>query len=352
MHNLNFNAKKGTYSFAATGEKAWHGLGQMVETAMTAEEAIKLANLDYTVEKAPIYAGINSEIPKIQEVPDVTEDTEEIPDNIILSPFRDKVATYRTDTNEVLGIVGNRYEIVQNKDAFTFFDSILDSKEAIFETAGSLGKGEQIFVTAKLPDDILVKGEAIEKYLILTNSHHGGSAVIAGFTNIRVVCENTLQAALSGKLDNKVSIRHINGAKDRLAEAHRVMGIASKYMDEVQDVFNAMSQKTLSDEEMKEFIEKIFTPKLTGTESEQLKEELSTRTKNVVNSTLEFALSHPTQQTESTRGTVFGAYNSISGYYNYIKKYPNAEAKFQSMQFGLANNRIKEAFTLAKNYLS
>ena len=216
-HNLNFNKKTGTWSFASHLEKAWHGLGQVVEKAMTSEEAIKLANLDYQVEKAKVTFEANNQ------------------PNVIDGYY----ATYRTDNNQYLGMVKSRYEIVQNTEAFGFFDSIIDEGEAIFETAGVLGNGERIFVTAKLPDDMEVGGEKIEKYIMLMNSHDGSSSIIAGLTNIRVVCNNTLQAALKG-LDNKVSIDHVSGAKNKIKEAHRVMGIASKYNQEVSDVFNRM----------------------------------------------------------------------------------------------------------------
>jgi phage/plasmid-like protein (TIGR03299 family) len=349
-HLLNFNKKTGTWAFASNSEKAWHGLGQIVDKAMTAEEAIKNANLDYEVKKAPLFAGIE----KGKQIEVESQPQEEVPQtqSLIYQPYDEKSATYRTDTNDVLGIVGGRYEIVQNYEAFGFFDSIIDSKEAIFETAGALGKGERIFVTAKLPNDLVVKGEPIEKYIILTNSHDGSSSIIAGFTNVRVVCNNTLQAALS-KLDSKVSIKHISGAKDKLAEAHRVMGIASKYMDTVQEVFDAMSNKPISDEEMKNFLTKVFTPKiiLPKTDEEKI-EELSTRTQNMIESAFQFAMSHETQTTQSTKNTLFGAYNAVSGYYNYVKQFPTQESRFNSIQFGQAGNKIKEAFSLASNMLN
>jgi phage/plasmid-like protein (TIGR03299 family) len=347
-HKLNFNKKTNSWSFASNSEKAWHNLGQVVEQAMTAEEAIKNANLDYEVKKAPLYAGIEK---LSTTLPTTPEEISEIPKEYDFQPYEDKISTYRTDTNEVLGIVGGRYEIIQNREAFGFFDSIIDSKEAIFETAGALGKGERIFVTAKLPNDLVVKGEPIEKYIILTNSHDGSSSIIAGFTNVRVVCNNTLQAALHN-LDNKVSIKHISGAKDRLAEAHRVMGIASKYMDSVQEIFDAMSKKTISDEDMKNYITKIFTPKILKPTPEKELLELSTRAQNMIDSTYQFALTHETQTTEATKNTVFGAYNAISGYYNYIKSFPNEEARFSAIQFGQAGNKIKEAFSLATQLLN
>lgn len=329
-HLINFDERKGTYSFASNAEKAWHGLGQVVDKAMTASEAIELANLDYEVEKTTIHAKINS------------ADSE----MTLWQPFEDKFATYRKDTSEPLGIVGSRYEIVQNKDAFAFFDAIVDSGEAIFETAGALGKGERIFVTAKLPQDLLVKGEECNKYIILTNSHDGTSSIVAGFTTIRVVCNNTLQAAMRG-LTNKVYIEHRTGAKERLSEAYKVMGIASKYMSEVDEIFNQMAKTQISDAQLQKYITDVMTPEYKALKSEEEQEKVSTRFKNQVISIYDFALSHPTQQTDAARGTVWGAYNAISGYYNYIQKYKNDEQKFTSQMFGNANNKIQKAFQKA-----
>jgi phage/plasmid-like protein (TIGR03299 family) len=328
-HQINFNERKGTYSFASNSEKAWHGLGQVVETAMTSAQAIELANLDYEVGKTTIHAAIDSE-------------------NIGLGlvKIEDKFATYRADTKQPLGIVGARYEIVQNKDAFAFFDAIVDSKEAIFETAGALGNGERIFVTAKLPKDLLVNGEEVNKYIILTNSHDGTSSIVAGFTTIRVVCNNTLQAALKG-LTNKVYIEHRIGAKERLSEAYKVMGIASKYMNEVDEIFNQMAKTKVSDTELQKYITDVMMPEYKALKSPEEDEKISTRFKNQVTSIYEFALSHPTQQTEATRGTLWGAYNAISGYYNYIQKYKNDEQKFTSQMFGNGNNKIQKGFQKA-----
>jgi phage/plasmid-like protein (TIGR03299 family) len=319
-HNL--NETNGKVAFAARGEKAWHGLGQYVSEAMTSEQAIELGGLNYTVEKRPLYApGWAGTMVEAEG----------------------HYGNVRTDTNEILGIVKGRYRIVQNKDAFGFFDTIIDRGEAIFETAGALGKGERIFVTAKLPEDMLVRGERVEKYIMLTNSHDGTSTIIAGFTPIRVVCNNTLTAALK-KLDNKVSISHTASAESRLKEASRVMGIASKYMDEVNTTFESMTTRKLSDLEMKYFIETVMKNSFKEDTSDK---EASTRMKNLVDQVYSFAISHPTQTTEAAYRTLWGAYNGISGYYNFLKDYKNADQKMKDMNYGYANDKIAKAFDQA-----
>ena len=333
-HDLNFNKKRKTVSFASHSEVAWHGLGQIVDHAMTAEEAIRLANLDYEIIKVPI-------CPKIGDIYG-----EAIPK---------RFATVRKDTQDYLGTVSNIYELVQNKDAFIFFDSIIDSGEAIFETAGALGKGEKIFVTAKLPSDILVKGEVCNKYIVLTNSHDGYSSIIAGFTNIRVVCSNTLQASLRS-LTNKVSIRHNLGAKERLAEASKVMGLCSIYNTQVEEIFNEMAKKEISEKEMKDFFTNVFKPENINADlsdiAEEEKAESSTRFNNNIEDVMNFAYSHPTQQGVATKDTLWGAYNAVSGYYNYAKNYKKEEDKMKSQLFGLGSRRINKAFKIANDLIS
>lgn len=319
-HNLNLN--NGKWSFAARGEKAWHGLGQYVSEAMTSEQAIELGGLNYGVEKRPLFApaweGTYVEAPGFY-------------------------ANVRTDNNEILGVVKGRYRIVQNKDAFSFFDSIIDKGEAIFETAGALGRGERIFVTAKLPDDMLVRGEKVEKYIMLTNSHDGSTTIIAGFTPIRVVCNNTLTAALKN-LDNKVSISHTASAESRLREASRVMGIASKYMDEVNMAFESMTTRRLTDLELKHYIETVMK---TAVKEEESDKDASTRMKNLVDQVYSFTITHPTQTTEAAYRTLWGAYNGISGFYNFLKDYKSADQKMRDMNYGYANDKISKAFDLA-----
>lgn len=318
------NKHNGKWSFASHAEVAWHGLGQVVDNVMTAEEAIKLANLDYEVAQTPIlYKDATSKINEIDG----------------------QFATFRTDNGDWLGLVKSRYEIVQNRDAFGFFDSIIDSGEAIYETAGALGKGERIFLTAKLPNDFEIAGEKIKQYIMLTNSHDGSSSIVAGLTNIRIVCNNTLQAALKD-ISNKVSIKHNQGAKERLKEAYKVMGIASSYSKEVSEIFNRMTDVKMDEGQYRKYFEFILKPEYKVEDP-----EASTRLKNMVDATTEFALTHHTQVTDASKGTLWGAYNAVSGYYNYIKPYNNEEQKFKSQFFGAANVKMLKSFNKAVEIL-
>jgi hypothetical protein len=131
-HDLNYNVQNDTYSFFSLKEKAWHGLGKVVEQYPTSAEAIKFAGLDYTVEKRPLFT-YDSENHTGDPETDLLIPEIEVPNYF---------ATIRTDTEQVLGVVGKDYEIVQNSNAFEFFDAIVGGGDGIlYETAGALGKG-------------------------------------------------------------------------------------------------------------------------------------------------------------------------------------------------------------------
>jgi len=332
--SANLEIRDGQASFISGNNKtAWHGLGTIVAGSLTAEQVIKGARLDYNVKLAPTTAQI----------------TRQTDFEVIHSIHKNKFSTYREDTEQPLGIVKGRYEIVQNLDAFKFFDAIIESGEAIFETAGVLGVGERIFVTAKLPNDFTVGGEECKKYTVLTNSHDGTSSILAFLTSVRVVCENTLQAALAN-LTNKISIPHVSGAKERLAEAYKLMGISSIYMKEVSEIFNAMAKKSITDENLKKYIIDVMNVE-SRKENEEVEVVLSKIMQNRVDSIYEFALSHPTQQTNATRGTLWGAYNAISAYPEHIKEFKSNEDKYKSILFGAAGSKTTKGFQRAYELL-
>lgn len=342
-HNLNFNAKTNKYSFFSVQQKAWHGLGTIVENYPTSAEAIQFAGLDFTVDKRPLftYDTPNNE---------ATEESDIIIPELAVPGY---IATVRKDTDTVLGIVGKDYEIVQNKDAFYFFDSIVGGDGIQYETAGALGKGERIYITAKLPGYIQVGAEdCIEKYLLLTTSHDGSGSITAAFTPVRVVCQNTLNAALRS-MTNTIKIRHTASANDRLKEAHKVMGISNKLAIELEDIFNDWATVTISDPELKNLIQLAMAPNRETIDNVRAGKDdlISTQFKNTVDAIYEYAQSSPTQQLDTTRGSVFGAYNAITGYYQNVKHYKDDEVKVKSILFGgTAQVRTQITFDLCADF--
>ena len=197
-HNLNLNEQTGKHRFFSVKEKAWYGLGQIVEGYPTSAEALKFAGLDYTVAKRKLFKFDNE-----NEI--ANEDKEiKIPEIEVPNFY----ATIRTDNETVLGVVGKDYEVVQNINAFSFFDSIVGGAYNL-----------------------------IEQYLFLTTSHDAAATITVAFIPVRIVYNNTLNAALRNH-SNAFKIRHTVNVKERLEEAHKLMGITNQLSNELEGIFN------------------------------------------------------------------------------------------------------------------
>lgn len=336
-HNINRNAFTGKDAFFSVKEKAWHGLGQIIEDYPTSAEAIKYAGLDYTVRKEKIFIKPAEE----------------------WQPVDSFFATVREDTLQMLGVVSSSYKVVQNANAFTFFDSLVNSDTQIkYETAGALGSGERIFITAKMPDVIRVgRKDDIEEYIFLTTSHDGSGSIMAAFTPVRIVCNNTLNMALRNH-SNAVYIKHTANAEDRLKEAARIISITNKTSDILEAMFNKWAKVRITDAELLKLIQLAMSPnkevfKAVATNDKAY--EFSRQFDDVCGSVFEYAMTSPTQQMETTAGTLFGAYNAITGYYQNVKEYKSEDAKLNSILYGTGLDRTKKAFELcmsADDYLN
>jgi phage/plasmid-like protein (TIGR03299 family) len=316
-HNL--NERDGKVAMFYHGATPWHSLGTKVDKALTAQEAIKTALMDFTVVKAPIMASYEGK----------------------MLPVEDKFATLRTDTRQVLGTVGERYEIVQNSDAFTFFDVLVGEDEAMYETAGVLGKGQVIWILAKLPGFIKVKGQDIvEKYLLLMNSHNGTSTLRAKLTPVRVVCENTLNAALGGKKStDEVRIQHTISAHDRLEQAHKVLGLSNAVYNDLGEIFSRMSLTSITGTQLINYVKGLVPDNDEAT-------KFNTRTANIREKI--FSLHESGAGSELARGTIWGAYNAVTEYVDHVwGKNTTAEKKLESMWLGTGAKLKEQAFKAA-----
>ena len=211
-------------------EKPWHGLGTRVEEAPTSSEALKLAGLDWEILSNPIYDQQGKEI----------------------SGYK---ANTRSSDNSVLGIVGSRYTIVQNTDAFAFTDALI-GEGVTYETAGSLRGGRQIWLLGKMPERYIV-GDKFEPYICFTNSHDGTGAVRACMTPIRVVCNNTLNLALA---DAKRSwaTPHRGDVTARLGEARATLLLADEYLKHLASKADKLAVQHMSDAEIVRTLDKMF----------------------------------------------------------------------------------------------
>ena len=261
--------------FSGNGIRPWHGLGTVIDGTATSDEAIKLANLGWDVVQEPVFLQDGTQI-----------------DNLF--------ANVRSDTKEVLGTVKNKYRISQNAETFAFMDAIIQNSKGIecrYETAGSLFNGRKVFMLVRLPEtDIL--GDEIENYLFLSNSHDGTSGLTCGITNIRVVCNNTLQMAAKGA-QRIWKIRHCASLKDKLIEAEESLGLALTYQERVAEDAEKMAQKKIDE---KKFFE-VFFKKLDLAEKNREK---------VMNSILELYTGKDDLQ--NFRGSAWGMYNAVADY--------------------------------------
>lgn len=340
-HNLNFNSKAGRHSFVSAKEMPWHGLGKIVAGRMTSRECIQEALLDYTVVKAPVF--VKYETP-------ITVDNKPTRGTVV----PDKFATYREDTGIAFNVVGSNYEVIQNVEAFEFFDNIVGENRAIYETAGALGNGEIVFITAKLPDHILIGGkDTINQYILLTMSHDGSSSIIAKFTPVRVVCNNTLSAALSSG-SNVFKIKHTKSAKARMEEAAKLLNITYKAGAETQELYEHLTKIPFDDNQREKYFYDLFLTKeeleavAKGYNPIKHKGIISTVKTNQLIKLFEYAESGPGQNL--FKGTAYNAYNAISGYYQNVKSYKDDEKKFQGLMLGTEANLLEKSLTQILSY--
>lgn len=227
----------------------WHGLGKGVKQAPNSEEALSLAGLDWKVVQEPIITATGD----------------------LVEGYK---ANVRDTDHRVLGVVTDRYKIVQNTDAFSFTDALL-GEGVRYETAGSLQEGKKVWLLARLPHEYIIAGEHISPYLLFFNSHDGSGAVKVCITPIRVVCNNTLNLALA-TAKRSWSMVHTGDINGKLEEAKNTLFMAEKYMDSLGKEFEVLRKKNLTDAQVKEYIE-ILLPIEPDASSQQIKNVKSLR---------------------------------------------------------------------------
>jgi phage/plasmid-like protein (TIGR03299 family) len=292
-------------TMAYVGEKPWHGLGVKMDKVMTSAEAIKAAGLDWEVKKFPVFAQLDAE--KAVELPW-------------------KMATVRTDKMLPIGDVGQAYTPVQNREAFSFFDAVVGVKEAMYHTAGSLLGGERVWILAKLPGYVkTAKDDVSEKFLLLVNTHDGSRAMYMMFTPIRVVCQNTLNAAAGGS-EIKAWVRHTKNVGTKMDEVRSKIGVINAKFSLFEELSRKMAVTAITAQAWKDYLQHLeLAP--TGKEDDTARRRATSDTLN------ELFEKGPGAELKSAKGTVWGAFNAVAAYTDHVRG-SDPEKKAISLLFG------------------
>lgn len=312
-------------------EKPWHGLGTVIQTAPTIEEGIKLAGLDWNVELKQLQTA----------------------DGLLT----DKNAVVRTDRNEVLGVVGNGYKPVQNIDAFNFFSPFIENDIASLETAGSLFNGKKVFVLAKINDDDMVIDEktndTVQKYILFSNGHDGTSAIRVGFTAIRVVCNNTLNFAISADTSKLIRVMHKGNVEDSLLRIRDIMDTVNKDYKATEEQYKYLVTRTnINTNDLHNYVKQVFSTKklediIKDYETKQLnaeqeKQEVEAARKRLIARVEEIWELQPVHN-------AWTMYNSVNSYLNHHKN-KDINDRYQGIWFGNARQQDLRALQLATKY--
>jgi phage/plasmid-like protein (TIGR03299 family) len=209
----------------------WHGMGVRVEEALTSEEALRISGLDWRVEQVPVFYGEGHAL------------TDEYRANI------------RDDTRDLLGIVSDQYQICQNAEAFAFTDQLL-GEGVRYETAGSLFGGRKTWLLARM-EQVTILGDQVDPYLLFSNGHDGYNAVKVAITPTRVVCNNTLTAALKGA-KRIWTTKHRGDMISKLEQARMTLANANQYMEILRLKAEEFASLILTSAQVGEYIESLF----------------------------------------------------------------------------------------------
>lgn len=306
-------------------ERPWHGLGTVIETAPTIEEGIKLAGLDWTVDLKEVAV-----------------------DNKVVQGYK---AAMRSSDNSCLGIVSNQYRILQNQDAFNFFQPFLDTEQASLETAGSLKNGKKVWILAKINRDDMIIDEStddrVEKYLLLSNAHDGTAAVKVGYCPIRVVCNNTLTAAEESVQSQLIKVTHrgdVLGSLDMIRDTMNMIDASFKTTEEMYK--KLASNKNIKTSDIEKYVMAVYSRQDMNKNFEDNvaipDHEISAQRKKLIARVEELFELEPIK-------SAWTMYNSVNYVLNH-ERGRNLESSYNSIWFESAKRLDKEALKVALTY--
>lgn len=302
-------------SMTYAGATPWHGLGTPLadEDLYDWRIACQKAGLDWNAELVPL----------------VTADT---------NAKVDHRAVRRTSDGRILGTVGPRYTILQNRDAFQWFTPFLEAKEAALHTAGSLREGSRIWVLAKLNRDpvVIAPGDEVEKFILLSHSHDGSLAVRVGWTPQRIVCSNTLAMAHNSDASRLIRCKHTKDIHGNLENIRETMSLANAEFEATAEQYRLLARKSINQADLQKYIKRVL--KVEG--------EPSTRLKNTIAEIIGLCESGKGNNLSSVSGTYWSAFNGFTEWLSYNRG-RSQENRLNSLWFGDGANLNKAALDTA-----
>lgn len=293
-------------SMMFVGATPWHGLGQQVseDVAGDVTQSIQAAGLDWEVNKEQLQTAAGEKVSGAW-------------------------ATVRQTDRRALGVVGDQYTILQNRDAFNWFQPFLDTKQVRFETAGSLHDGEIVWAMAKLAGNLTVgKDDDVAKYLLLAHSHSGRLKVQISTTPIRVVCQNTLRMAQSSKETRLFSsIRHTKNMESRLNDAREEVAKANHLFLLSLEKYQFLASKRVDNSTVDTYFRKVLDINPDKTKP------ISTRNQNRLDGLKKLFFMGKGSELATASGTWWGAYNAVTEYQTW-QHGRNADNRLESLWFG------------------
>ena len=301
-------------------ERPWHKLGTVLEEAPSIQEGIKLAGLDWKVSLRPIISNDDDQV-KIDS------------HKIIV----------REDNKTPLGIVGKSYQPLQNEDAFNWFEPFVDNGLATLETAGSLLNGKRVFILAKIKSDDMEiqKNDIVEKYILLSNAHDGGQALRVGYTPIRVVCNNTLTAAIKSKQSQLIRLTHKGDIVNNLNDLRETFDLINQQFITTEEKYKELVKKDINSNDLKKYVRQVFSSRKLEDliNNYEEKEQIEAERKRLLARVEEIFDLEPVHNG-------WTMYNSVNYYLNH-ERGKDLEKRYNSMWFGVNKSLDNRALALA-----
>lgn len=292
-------------TMAYTGETPWHGLGTYIDHAMTSQEALIAAGLDWNVTSEEV-------VVRGQPVPGIR-------------------ANVRSTDGAILGVVGSRYKIIQNSEAFAFTDFLLKNDAGVpvtYETAGSLDHGRKVWLLARLPEQLIL-GDAIVPYIVFVNSHDGKGSVKVAMVPTRVVCQNTLNLALQ-QASRTWSTKHLSNIHDKMLDAADTLQLATAYMRSLEEKAETLEQIRFSKQRVEDFVNELFP--VPANASQRHKSLILQKQDDLK------AILFNKEDLKSFRETAWGAYSAVADYESHLapKRFSKSfkEKRFEKFIYG------------------